>query len=130
MATASTSTVSTPRLDRKFVDESGNLTQTAYALLSNLVRRTGGVVGEVIDVAGLQEQITDQAETNVAQDEALEKQAAALQAIADEGEGGVMPSRPEQWQHKDDPAPEMEEMRARLHQLETLVNDLLIGYSA
>jgi hypothetical protein len=31
-----------PRIDRKFVTPDGNLTETAYALLAKLLRRTGG----------------------------------------------------------------------------------------
>lgn len=53
------STISTPRLDRKFVDAQGNLTQNAYALLFGLITRTGGVQAVVIDANGMQEQIDD-----------------------------------------------------------------------
>ena len=42
--------VSSPRIDRKFVDANGNLTQNAYALLYGLITRTGGVIAPIIDV--------------------------------------------------------------------------------
>jgi hypothetical protein len=55
---ATESIVLTPRLDRKFTDGQGNLTQNAYALLSGLIRRTGGVVSSAIDMPGMEESIS------------------------------------------------------------------------
>lgn len=52
MATANT--VSSPRIDRKFVDANGNLTQNAYALLYGLIVRTGGTVAPIIDMDGME----------------------------------------------------------------------------
>lgn len=58
MATeAVTTTVSSPRIDRKFVDAQGNLTQNAYALLYGLIVRTGGTTAPVIDTAGLSQRL-------------------------------------------------------------------------
>jgi hypothetical protein len=55
---ATENTVSSPRIDRKFVDERGNLTQNAYALLYGLIVRTGGVTAPVIDMDGMDERFT------------------------------------------------------------------------
>ena len=47
---ATENTVSSPRIDRKFVDANGNLTPNAYALLYGLITRTGGVIAPIIDI--------------------------------------------------------------------------------
>lgn len=50
---ATENTISSPRIDRKFVDASGNLTQNAYALLYGLIARTGGVSAPIIDISSI-----------------------------------------------------------------------------
>lgn len=40
-----TNTLTSPRIDRKFVDGQGNLTPNAYALLYGVFVRTGGAIG-------------------------------------------------------------------------------------
>lgn len=54
---AEESVINTPRIDRQFCFPNGMLTQNAYALLYGLIRRTGGVVGSVIDADGMTEQL-------------------------------------------------------------------------
>ena len=46
-------TVSSPRIDRKFVDANGNITPNAYVLLYGLITRTGGVIAPIIDINGI-----------------------------------------------------------------------------
>jgi hypothetical protein len=52
------SVVTPVMMNRPITDSRGCLTQYGYSILAALQIRTGGIVGEVIDVEGLQEQIT------------------------------------------------------------------------
>jgi hypothetical protein len=65
-------TISSPRIDRKFVDERGNLTQNSYALLSGLIVRTGGVTAPVIDMDGMEGRLNSLEGTPLQPDQSAE----------------------------------------------------------
>ncbi len=46
---ASENTISQPRIDQRFVNAEGQLTQYGYSLLVQIVNRVGGPIGEVLN---------------------------------------------------------------------------------
>lgn len=56
---ASENTISQPRIDRRFVDDMGRLTEYGYSLLVQIVNRVGGPVGEVLDGRSLSQAIAE-----------------------------------------------------------------------
>ncbi len=56
---ASENTISQPRIDRRFVDDVGRLTEYGYSLLVQIVNRVGGPVGEVLNGRELTAAITE-----------------------------------------------------------------------
>lgn len=127
---AITSTVATPRIDLNFVEPgTGKLTQNAYALLYQLIRRTGGVVSEVIDPAAIRVSI------NGLSDDVLSIQTAPLPADAapapaDDDEHGRMESIEAEMSvlhSADNPHGRIEALEAEMSALRSAINDLQQG---
>lgn len=116
---ATETTVSSPRIDRKFVDGQGNLTQNAYALLYTLILRTGGVVAPVIDIPSIDGRLgtleaSPPPQDHSAQIDALFSMMETMPAQAEQ------PPAPDQLQDTQAAylAAELENLRARIEALE------------
>lgn len=46
---ASENAINNPRIDRAFVNSSGQLTEYGYSVLARLIERVGGAVGEILN---------------------------------------------------------------------------------
>lgn len=116
---ATDTTISSPRIDRKFVDGQGNLTQNAYALLYTLILRTGGTVAPVIDIPSINGRLDGLEAAPLPQDHSA--QIDALFSVLD-----TMPAQSEPPQPPDllqdnqsaSLAAEIENLRARIEALE------------
>lgn len=107
----STSVLAAPRIDRKFVDANGNLTMSGYALLDGLLRRTGGSIGQIINVPNIDAEF---AELNA------QLQAFGVRVGAVEDDADALQLLPTPAEH----APPIEQADGRLQQLEAQVQAL------
>lgn len=102
---ASEIAISQPRIDQRFVDDVGRLTQYGYSLLTQVVGRLGGPVGEILDARSLSLAVSE-----------LQQEAAALPVFIPQTAGS------------EDPSAEVSALRAEVAALRVIVEGLQQGY--
>lgn len=117
---ASENTINQPRIDHPFVKGDGRLTEWGYTLLTQIVRRVGGTVGEVLNGRELTAAIEELQLQPLQPD--LTPSVEALR-----NEIGVMPMAREHVQQSDLP-PDVFSLMAELDALRKRVEALEIGY--
>lgn len=113
--------INNPRIDRAFVNGSGQLTEYGYSVLARIIERVGGAVGDILNGAELTAAIESLSLAPQPRDWGPE--------IADiQSAFGVAPTPTPAQPQEPDLSSECQSLRAELDQLRQTVNGLLQGY--
>lgn len=117
---ASENTISQPRIDRRFVDDMGRLTEYGYSLLVQIVNRVGGPVGEVLDGRSLSLAISELQQAPLPVDRSSDID--ELQSLV-----WTQPVPERALAANEDPSAELQTLRAEVYALRNIVDGLLQG---